>query len=65
MCEICMGLYLFQGIISTMIMVLGARLVDCPACGAPPVESVAHFMFNFPVTAKVRAHVYDIHRSFY
>ena len=31
----------------------------CPACGAP-VESIAHFMFECPVTASARTHMYDI-----
>jgi hypothetical protein len=31
----------------------------CPACGAP-VESIAHFMFECPVSASARTHMYDI-----
>jgi len=36
-----------------------ASQAPCPACGAP-VESIAHFMFECPVTASARTHMYDI-----
>jgi len=35
----------------------------CPACGAP-VESIAHFMFECPVTASARTHMYRHYQDF-
>jgi hypothetical protein len=43
-------------------MVFRARLLALLACGAP-VESIAHFMSEFPVTATARDHMCDVIRT--